>query len=110
MLLAFSSGWSATRLADKEEAWGRPRLSAMSKWTRTRRDPGRTYDDDELRELRKDVTRVRELIEIGLEAESAYVDLINKLEPGMTKERRKELIKQFRDAVYEQQQRDLRRR
>ncbi len=83
----------------------------MSKWTRTRRDPGRTYDDEPERELRKDVkSRLRELIEIGLEAESDYVDLINTLEPEMTKARRKELIKQFRDAVYEQQQRGLRRR
>ena len=82
----------------------------MSKWTRTRRDPGRTYDDEAVRELRKDVTRVRELVEIGLEAETDYVDLINKLEPGMTKDRRKELIKQFRAAVYEHQQRDLPRR
>jgi hypothetical protein len=82
----------------------------MTKWTRTRRDPGRTYDDEAEQELRKDVkSRLRELIEIGLEAESDYVDLINKLEPGMTKARCKELIKQFRDAVYEQQQRGLRR-
>lgn len=41
----------------------------MSKWKRTRRDPGRTYDDEAVRELRKDVTRVRELVEIGMEAE-----------------------------------------
>jgi hypothetical protein len=83
----------------------------MTKWTRTRRDPGRTYDDEAERELRKDVkSRLRELVEIGLEAESDYVDLINRLEPEMTKARRTELIKQFRDAVYEQQQRDLRRR
>jgi ribosome recycling factor len=82
----------------------------MSKWTRTRRDPGRTYDDEAVRELRKSATRVRELVEIGLEAESDYVDLINKLEPGMTKDRRKELVKQFRDAVYEHQQRGLRHR
>jgi hypothetical protein len=73
---------------------------------RTRRDPGRAYEDKAEQELRKDVkARVRELIEIGLEAEPAYVDLINKLKPGMTKERRKDLIKQFRDAVYENQQR-----
>jgi ribosome recycling factor len=82
----------------------------MSKWTKTRRDPGRTYDDEAVRELRKDVTRVLELIEIGLEAESDYVDLINRLEPEMTKAKRKELIKQFRDAVYEQQRRGLRHR
>jgi len=82
----------------------------MSKWTRTRRDPGRTYDDEAERELRKDVkSRLRELVEIGLEAESDYVELINTLEPGMTNERRKELIRQFRDGVYEQQQRGPRR-
>ena len=51
----------------------------MTKWTRTRRDPGRIYDNE----------AVRELVEIGLEAESDYVDLINKLEPGMTKDRRR---------------------
>ena len=82
----------------------------MSKWTRTRRDPGRNYDDEAVRKLRKSATRARELVEIGLEAESDYVDLINKLEPGMTKDRRKELVKRFRDAVYEHQQRGLRRR
>jgi hypothetical protein len=86
-------------------------VSPMSKWTRTRRDPGRTYHDEAERELRKDVkSRLRELVEIGLEAESAYVDLVDTLEPGMTKARRKELIRQFRDGVYEQQQRGLRRR
>jgi ribosome recycling factor len=63
-----------------------------------------------VRKLRKDVRRVHELVEIGLEAESDYVELVNTLEPRMTKARRKELIKQFRDAVYEQQQRGLRRR
>ncbi len=31
------------------------------------------------------------------------------LEPRLTKARRKELVKQFRDAVYEEQQRGLRR-
>ena len=76
----------------------------MSKWNRTRRDPGRTYDDEAARELRKDVkSRLQELIEIGLDAESDYVDLINTLEPGMTKDRRKELIRQFRDAVADHQ-------
>jgi hypothetical protein len=33
----------------------------------------------------------------------AALELINKLEPDMTAERRKELIMQFRDAVYAQQ-------
>jgi len=82
----------------------------MTKWTKTRRDPGRTYcDPDEAAKLRRDMQRVRELVELGLDAEPEYVELINKLEPGMTVERRKELIMRFRDAVYEQQ-RDLRDR
>jgi hypothetical protein len=76
----------------------------MAKWTKTRRDPGRTYcDPEEAAKLRRDVQRVRELVKIGLDAEPEYVELINKLEPEMTPERRKELIRQFRDAVYAQQ-------
>jgi ribosome recycling factor len=49
------------------------------------------------------VQRVQELVKKGLDAEPEYVELINKLDPKMTAERRKELIRQFRDAVYEQQ-------
>ena len=76
----------------------------MTKWTKTRRDPGRTYcDPDEAAKLRRDVRRVQELVTKGLDAEPEYVELINQLKPNMTVERRKELIKQFRDAVYEQQ-------
>jgi hypothetical protein len=76
----------------------------MSKWTKTRRDPERTYcDPDEAKKLRRDVQRVKELVAKGLEAESEYVELINQLNPGMDAERRKKLIKQFRDAVYAQQ-------
>jgi hypothetical protein len=76
----------------------------MTKWTKTRRDPGRTYcDPEEAAKLRHDVQRVKELVRKGLDAEPEYVELINKLDPKMTVERRKELIKQFRDAVYGQQ-------
>jgi hypothetical protein len=76
----------------------------MTKWTKTRRDPGRTYcDPEEAAKLRRDVQRVQELVKRGLDAEPEYVELINKLDPKMTAERRRELIRQFRDAVYEQQ-------
>jgi hypothetical protein len=76
----------------------------MGKWTRTRRDPERTYcDPEETRKLRRDVQRVKELVAKGLDAESEYVELINELNPGMSAEQRKKLIKQFRDAVYDQQ-------
>ncbi|HEY5068614.1 MAG TPA: hypothetical protein VII37_02470 [Candidatus Acidoferrum sp.] len=76
----------------------------MTKWTKTRRDPGRTYcDPEEAAKLRRDVQRVQELVKLGLDAEPQYVELINKLDPKMAREKRKELIKQFRDAVYDQQ-------
>ena len=80
----------------------------MSKWTKTRRDPGRTYQhEEEAKQLREDLKRVKELIaeaaEGNTEAESTYVAIVNRLEPTMGKERRKELIKQFRDAVADHQ-------
>jgi len=76
----------------------------MSKWTRTRRDPERTYcDPEEAKKLRHDVQRVRELLAKGLEAEPEYVEFINTLDPDMTPEKRKKLIMQFRDAVSGQQ-------
>lgn len=76
----------------------------MSKWTRTRRDPERTYcDPDEVRKLRRDVRRVKELVAKGLDAEPEYVELINQLDAGMSPQKRKKLIMQFRDAVYVQQ-------
>ena len=76
----------------------------MTKWTKTRCDPGRTYcDPEEVAKLRRDVQRVQELVKQGLDAEPKYVELINKLDPKMKPERRKELIKQFRDAVYDRQ-------
>jgi hypothetical protein len=80
----------------------------MTKWTKTRRDPGRTYqDEEEVKRLRTAAKRIRELVseaaEGNLQAEPEYVDIIDKLEPKMEKERRKALITQFRDAVADQQ-------
>jgi hypothetical protein len=50
----------------------------MTKWTKTRRDPGRTYcDPEEAAKLRRDVQRVKELVRRGLDAEPEYVELIN---------------------------------
>jgi hypothetical protein len=80
---------------------------SVSKWTRTRRDPGRTYQaEEEAKRLREDVNRVRELVreaaEGNQEAEPDYVRIINRLHPNLNKEDRKDLIKQFRDAVADQ--------
>lgn len=80
----------------------------MSKWTKTRRDPSRTYQhEQEAKQLRDDLKRVKELIaeaaEGNDEAESTYVGIINRLEPTIGKEKRKDLIRQFRDAVADHQ-------
>jgi hypothetical protein len=76
----------------------------MCKWTKPRRDPDRTYcDPEEVKKLRRDVRRGGEFVEKGMEAEGEYVELIDKLKPGMSPEERKKLIKQFRDAVYARQ-------
>lgn len=80
----------------------------MTKWTKTRRDPGRTYQgEEEARLLRETMKRIPELVAEAAagneEAEPEYVRIINRLEPDMGKERRKELIRQFRDAVADHQ-------
>lgn len=79
----------------------------MSKWTKTRRDPGRTYQsENEAAQLREDMKRVRELVEAAaegsLDAEPNYLKILNRLEPEMSVQRRQELLMQFRDAVLEQ--------
>jgi uncharacterized membrane protein YdbT with pleckstrin-like domain len=80
----------------------------MSKWTKTRRDPSRVYQDEqEAQRLRQDMKRIADLVVEAAhgseEAEPEYVRIINRLEAGMEKERRKELITQFRDAVADHQ-------
>ena len=42
----------------------------MSKWTRTRRDPGRSYTDEEkLERKQRMLARLNEFVEAGIEAE-----------------------------------------
>jgi len=79
----------------------------MSKWTKTRRDPGRSYTDEEKRERKKGMlARLHEFVEAGIEAEPDFVEAAKEADPDMSKEKLKELIMQFRAAVYEKQQRD----
>jgi hypothetical protein len=79
----------------------------MSKWTRTRRDPSRSYTDEEKRERkRRMLARLREFIEAGIEAEPGFVQAAKEADPEISKEKLQELIKRFRAAVYERQQRD----
>jgi hypothetical protein len=79
----------------------------MSKWTRTRRDPGRDYTDAERLERRRNMlARLQDFVEAGLEAEPDFVSAAKEADPEISKEKLKELITRFRDAVYERQQRD----
>lgn len=79
----------------------------MSKWMKTRRDPSRTYTDEEKRERKQQMlARLHEFVEAGIEAESDFVAAAKEADPEISKEKLQELIKLFRDAVYERQQRD----
>jgi hypothetical protein len=79
----------------------------MSKWTKTRRDPGRSYIDEEKRERkRKMLARLEEFVEAGIEAEPEFVAVAKEADPDLSTEKLKELIMRFRAAVYEKQQRD----
>jgi hypothetical protein len=79
----------------------------MSKWTKTRRDPGRSYTDEEKRERKQRMlARLHEFIDAGIEAEPEFVQAAKEADPDISKEKLQELIKLFRAAVYERQQRD----
>jgi hypothetical protein len=79
----------------------------MSKFTKTRRDPGRSYtDEDKLQRSRRVLAKIQELVEYGIEAEPELVEVAKEADPDIMPEKLKRLIKQFRDAVYERQQRD----
>ena len=79
----------------------------MSKWTRTRRDPGRSYTDEEKGERKQRMlARIHEFVEAGFEAEPEFVKAAKEADPEISKEKLKELITRFRDAVYARQQRD----
>ena len=76
----------------------------MTKWIRTRRDPGRTYLDGEtLQRNRRMLARVRELVECGIEAEPEVVEAAKAANPKITEDQLKEVIMLFRDAVYARQ-------
>jgi hypothetical protein len=76
----------------------------MTKWTKTRRDPGRTYHDEEkLQRTRRMLTRIHELVEAGIEAEPELVEAAKAANPEITEKELKEVIMLFRDAVYSRQ-------
>jgi hypothetical protein len=83
----------------------------MSKWTRTRRDPGRTYTDETTEQTERMIARVRKFMKEGVpEDEPEFVEAVKAANPKIAPSELKEVIKQFRDVVSERQQRDLGRR
>ncbi len=83
----------------------------MSKWTRTRRDPGRTYTDETTERTERMVAKVRRFLKEGVpEDEPEFVTAVKAANPKIAASELKEVIKQFRDVVSERQQRDLGRR
>jgi hypothetical protein len=83
----------------------------MSKWTKTRRDPDRTYTDENTKQTERMIARMREFLEEGVpEDEPEFVAAVKAAKPKITASELKEVIKQFRDVVSERQQRDLGRR
>ncbi|HVM92603.1 MAG TPA: hypothetical protein VMT67_07320 [Terriglobales bacterium] len=73
----------------------------MTKWTKTRRDPGRTYlDDEKLERKRRMLARIRELVDCGTEAEPDVREAACAANPEITEEEMSEVLTLFRDAVY----------
>ena len=76
----------------------------MTRWTRTRRDPGRDYTDEEKRQRKQRMlARIYDFVEGGIEAEPDFVKAAKEAEPDISKEKLKELIMLFRAAVYARQ-------
>ena len=83
----------------------------MTKWTRTRRDPGRTYSDKDSEQTERMIARVRRFLEEGVpEDEPGFIEAVKAAKPKITASELKDVIMQFRAVVSERQQRDLGRR
>ena len=83
----------------------------MTRWTRTRRDPGRSYADEATERTERMIARVRKFLEEGVaEDEPEFVVAVKEAKPKITARELEDVIRQFRAVVSERQQRDLRRR
>jgi hypothetical protein len=72
----------------------------MSKWTRTRRDPGRTYTDETTERTERMIAKVRKFLKEGVhEDEAEFVVAVKAANPKIARSELKEVIKQFHDAV-----------
>jgi predicted phosphohydrolase len=83
----------------------------MGKWTRTRRDPGRTYSDEDTERTERMIARVRRFFEEGVpEDEQEFIVAVKTAKPKITASELKDVVTQFRAVVSERQQRGLGRR
>ena len=87
-------------------------LCRMSKWTKTRRDPGRTYIDEDKRQRRERMlARLARFIEEAVpEDEADFVAALKEARPEISAKDLREAITQFHGAIYARQQPDLKRR
>jgi hypothetical protein len=73
----------------------------MTKWTRTRRDPSRTYDDEQ-KKLRQErmIAKIQWFAEqAGHDDEVAFVEALKEAKPKITKEQLQAAVRQFHDAI-----------
>ena len=78
----------------------------MSKWTKTRRDPSRSYTDESTERTERMIARVRKFLEEGVsEDEPEFVVAVKEAKPKITASELRDVIMQFRAVVFERQQR-----
>jgi hypothetical protein len=83
----------------------------MSKWIKTRRDPGRSYADETTERTERMISRVRKFLEEGVpEDEPEFIAAVKEAKPKITAGELRDVIMQFRAVVSERQQRGLGRR
>jgi hypothetical protein len=76
----------------------------MSKWTKTRRDPGLTYiDENKVRVAKENRQMLERFLEEGVEAEPKYVAALKIWVPGISQNELIVKVMRFRDAVREKQ-------
>jgi hypothetical protein len=81
----------------------------MKKFWRGFRKAG-YIDENKIRVKREAKSKIKELLELGHEAEAEYVEAIKVWKPDITAEELQERIKQFHASVSEKQQHGLPRR
>jgi hypothetical protein len=76
----------------------------MRKWTKTRRDPARTYiDEEKVQRQKRMLARIHELVDCGIDAEPEVIAVAKAADPDVAPEKLEEVVTRFRAAVYGRQ-------